>query len=529
MSHCLPSAPKVRPAPEPCHPEVPRGVRPASTLPPASSLQPTASPRSGLTLIEMLVALAVTLVMMAAVVNLFANISGSIRNRRAVIEVSSQLRQVRQRLASDLEGATSQAIPWQRTDRDAGYIEIIEGPWNDMDPSQLTDGMDTATNPEIDYATSLVPSGGDPLIVTSRTALSNGRTVGTVGDVTNGGALGDWDDILALTVRSEAEPFKAQVLNPVTNQMELKESTLAEVIWYAEEQRQPSGDPAQPEDGMRRIYRRVLLILPSAGPWTDQPQNVSAHLDPATLRYVANTLGDVTKREYRFNHQYDTSLLHNGFPHPMMGMPNGGSEWMVLSDALAFDVRVFDLAAPLFDNSGTVVEPSDPGFRDLAVDSKTGGDPPVGYGAYADLGWNGPPAPSGLPGPASLYDHTAISLQTPAPVFGAWNNRKVIDNKPFYDTWSFHYENDGINQDLDRAPRAGEVVPPAPQQPWWNAMDQGTNGLDDDGFNGVDDDYERETGPMYNVPLRGVKVSLRVYERDARQIREVSVTHSFAD
>ena len=38
---------------------------------------------------------------------------------------------------------------------------------------------------------------------------------------------------------------------------------------------------------------------------------------------------------------------------------------------------------------------------------------------------------------------------------------------------------------------------------------------------------ERETSPPYPVPLRAVKVVLRTYERDARQIREVSVTHSF--
>ena len=48
-------------------------------------LLPRARSSRGLTLIEMLVALAVTLVMMAAVVNLFANMISSIRNRRAAI------------------------------------------------------------------------------------------------------------------------------------------------------------------------------------------------------------------------------------------------------------------------------------------------------------------------------------------------------------------------------------------------------------------------------------------------------------
>src|SRR3972149_12128834 len=50
---------------------------------------------SGFTLVEMLVAMAITLVMMAAVVTLFANVSESVRNRRATIEMSNQLRHVR--------------------------------------------------------------------------------------------------------------------------------------------------------------------------------------------------------------------------------------------------------------------------------------------------------------------------------------------------------------------------------------------------------------------------------------------------
>ena len=41
----------------------------------------------GFTLIEMLVAMAITLVMMGAVVTLFANISNSVRNRRATTEM----------------------------------------------------------------------------------------------------------------------------------------------------------------------------------------------------------------------------------------------------------------------------------------------------------------------------------------------------------------------------------------------------------------------------------------------------------
>src|SRR4051794_7288087 len=83
--------------------------------------------RDSFTLVEMLVAMAITLVMMGAVVTLFANISNSVRNRRATIEMASQLRQVRNVLQQDLQLATCPGITWQRPESNHGYIEIIEG------------------------------------------------------------------------------------------------------------------------------------------------------------------------------------------------------------------------------------------------------------------------------------------------------------------------------------------------------------------------------------------------------------------
>ncbi|MEM6655174.1 MAG: type II secretion system protein, partial [Planctomycetota bacterium] len=62
--------------------------------------------RRGLTLVEMLIAMAITLLMMAAVVTVFANVSDSVRNRRATIEMNSQVRHVREALQRDLAAAT---------------------------------------------------------------------------------------------------------------------------------------------------------------------------------------------------------------------------------------------------------------------------------------------------------------------------------------------------------------------------------------------------------------------------------------
>ncbi len=173
------------------------------------------SPRAGrfsdqpaFTLVEMLIAVAITLVMMTAVVTLFANISESIRSRRATMEMSAQLRNVRNTLQQDLAGHTCPGTTWQRPDSDHGYVELLEGQYNDARPSMLTDGdndSDKNGNPdELDPTLSTVPTAINGSFV-QRDASNN--IVGTVS------GLGDYDDILMFTSRNEHEPFVGRVPN----------------------------------------------------------------------------------------------------------------------------------------------------------------------------------------------------------------------------------------------------------------------------------------------------------------------------
>lgn len=483
--------------------------------------------------------MAITLVMMAAVVNLFATVGQSVRNRRATIELGSQLRIARGRLQKDLAGATCPAVPWQRPESNAGYIEIVEGQYSDKNPTA-----------QIFTSSSLVPSSNLPLLT---------------GRVTDGRGLGDYDDILALTVRSEDEPFVGRALEwkdpdgsgpePLQWVTTTIESTLAEVVWYAVEN---PADDSLGEPGMRTVYRRVLLIAPwlqgalpspAGANNSERLQNFYRNFDVSVRivgnQFIPNSLGDLTKRENRFGH-FVSAAANNGYPHQItqnairrtsydpaspppagqgllrpFGLPFDSStvdrqgEDVVLSDVLAFDVRVYDPGAPLLDASGTVVEPSDVGW---GSDSKSispigsANISPVGFGAYVDLYWNvidtwSPGTPRGW---------TTTANDPPLLFSGAPNSKSGLDFSNAttaavtYDTWSFHYENDGINQGgLGSTP------------------DEGTNGLDDDNINGVDDIGERETSLPYDVPLRGLQVKLRVYERDSRQIRETSVIQSF--
>ncbi len=196
----------------------------------------------------------------------------------------------------------------------------------------------------------------------------------------------------------------------------------------------------------------------------------------------ATSLGELTKRENRLHHATD-------FPFAFTVPMAPASEDIVLSNVLAFDVRAYDSGAPLDGSSGTVLGPSDPGWSLPNVGSE------AGFGAHVDLGYAytvPSPPPSILP-----------QLNATSRAYGGLGNT--------YCTWSFHYEHNGVNEDGD------------------TPTDEGTNGFDDDSANGVDDVGELETSPPYPVPLRGIQITIRVYEPSSRQIRQVTVVQNFVN
>jgi hypothetical protein len=313
---------------------------------------------------------------------------------------------------------------------------------------------------------------------------------------------------------------------------------------------------------------------PTVGPNRRYGSRPFAYLDdnpatPATARAMLNDEGEVIH------------VIHG--PVPLWGSRRG--EDVMLTDALAFDLRVYDPGAPIYNilddpndqnSPGTAVEPGDPGWSTEAAalsDLDSNFDPsnaannpnPAGVGAYVDLGyWNGlvylglirgvaatPPAIATWPGPLRNPSEYGFS---PSWFFGAPRMKSQFlppGQSPIpdewicpirvYDTWSFHYENNGINEDRDEIQNGVHQTDDgdnlgSPQ------IDEGTNGFDDphdvgiylrtgiatsNTAGGVDDVSERETAPPYEHPLRGIEAKLRVYERDSRQIREVSVRQHF--
>lgn len=425
--------------------------------------------RRGMTLIEMLVALTATLLLMAAIAQAFSAFGGAITASRSVLELDARMRSVAWRLRSDLAGTTARLLPPASADAGEGYFEIIEGPAKDSD-------------------------------------AANGMDVGPA----------DHDDVLLFTSRSAETPFIGRAPGTGSATSDTFESTLAELAWFA----RPTANTSNPQT--YTLYRKQLLVMGYVGadpfhstpgsnntlPWStggntwggyfDLPCDVSVRREGATL--FPNTLADLTRRQSRFLHNPDGLTTGTaGFPfyfaganHQATPAPDGlifdtdrrRGEDVVLTDVLSFDVRVFDPAAPVAVNGQLALVPGDPGFTNT----------PAASGCYVDLG-NG------------VSTNTLLSGGLAPRMAGSGTG--ALAGRRTYDTWTTHYEANG--RDEDGA----------------NGADQGTNGLDDDNDGTVDDAGELETSPPYPWPLRGIEVRIRCYETSSRQVRQVTVRHTF--
>ena len=574
-------------------------------------------PLHGFTLIEVLVAVTLTLVMMAAVVQIFAIVGKSINDSRSTLEMSEQIRAAANRLRLDLEGVTADMTPPGRPEEGKGYFEYVEGPIG-ADPT-ITPG-DNTDEPNAAFASGFSPDS----------------------------TVGDRDDILQFTTRSRAEPFVGrglvisdlgtgeQSFGSFDRYTTVVKSQVAEVAWFLRG---------------TTLYRRVLLVTPSFDadirnlnppsppreaevPFkavyvqslgSDARQqmgyynnyDLSVHWDPnakgGTGGIVCNTLADLTRRECRYAHP---PLYHNGtgltdaFPYALhlvgmfgdwryLGLPtlqecshaawpfpiNGRmpyrldnstavvlnpsgilfdawvnpytfdeidpdtgaisfkppavlpydpprpagapqfplaadapryvgprvGEDVILTNVLSFDVKAWDPRAPvLLVNDGATPPNYNsllPGDLAYATELATGTATFASEGAYVDLG----------------YSTANPNLSD----FSGWpDSGSQLTGLRIYDTWSIHYEHDGVNQDNDF------VLNPDGSATTTPLTDEGNDGFDNDvsgqsGYGVVDDPGEREAPPPYDVPLRGIQIKIRVFEPDSQKVREVTIRHDF--
>ncbi len=255
--------------------------------------------RQAYTLVEILVATTLSLVILTAVMQVFATVSHTVSDARAVTEIQGQLRLAANRLAADLtpgnltavtaSGQTTAAAPPPMPYPPSGpngYFEYIEGP----------------IGPVIDPETVFIDS-------------ANGNAPDTT--------VGDVDDVLMFTVTNSTTPFIGRwgqrdangviQTHPIT-------SNSAEIIWFVRG---------------HTLHRRVLLIMPgfetnpyyavdvasgntasqlgtgSSASWYTNGffnhTDISVRLDTSPVSGVglcvtANSLNDLSKRENRFAH-----------------------------------------------------------------------------------------------------------------------------------------------------------------------------------------------------------------------------------
>lgn len=449
------------------------------------------SPASrGVTLVELLVAAALSLVMMGAVASLFGMLGRSFKLSQATMNQSSLLRSAAWQLRQDLTGVTCPLTPWLAPEINAGYFEIVEGPDNDS-----THALDPQGQP-----------------------TSNLEA--------------DTDDILLFTTQSLGGDFVGRFDGKTI------ESPYAEVAWFC----RPSA--VQPVAGttLYDLHRRQLLVVNYLGRPDDYPNNaLSPSIDRAgcdiSLRsgsiagqgqvLLPNGLGDLTKRENRFMRGGYSFVLESGttrsvaarpfpFSFPVVTDPTSQDVWCVIPEAaldgtrrstedhvltnvIGFDVRVFDPSAVVSATDARI--PGDPGYVAPAVPL-----PGDGMGAYVDLGWGGgapllrtdayPPAGK------TVFQPPGVAVTAPP--------RSVKLPLPTFDTWPRHYEFNGIDDDAD------------------GIVDEGVNGVaGPDAF--PQDVPDAETSPPYPAPLRGLEVRIRCYEPTSRQVRQVTVRHHFPE
>ena len=161
-------------------------------------------------------------------------------------------------------------------------------------------------------------------------------------------------------------------------------------------------------------------------------------------------------------------------------------------------MRVFDPVAKVRQSSlGVAVVPGDPGYSTNLTE--------LASGAYIDMG--------------------VLNGGT----FNSMNARSQLQTAT-YDTWSNHYEFNGISENNDNMGDSDGIDNDGDNlidESGEDLVDEKNNMIDDDSNGIVDDSNESETSPPYAVPLRGLEVRIRIYDTSTRQVRQVTVRHTF--
>lgn len=214
-----------------------------------------------------------------------------------------------------------------------------------------------------------------------------------------------------------------------------------------------------------------------------------------------------------------------------------------------------------------ILSPNDPGYgiylTQLIANGVPAANVTVGTGEYVDLAWarkldshslaaGGSTATGAMNlwSPFSGYSFNNFANNSlPKYTDGLTQSGKtlvttggLIVMQPTYDTWTDFFERDGVlqaqlgtnsvgtvrvNGAINLYGMSGNDI--GTVQPVWRRtnVDPAYDGLDNDGVSGADNQSEFETSAPFDVPLRGIKISVRMENPGAREVRELPVSVEF--
>ncbi|GAA5504923.1 prepilin-type N-terminal cleavage/methylation domain-containing protein [Novipirellula caenicola] len=394
----------------------------------------------GFTLVEMLVAMAVTLLMMAALARAFAFVGERVRDSRGDVKISNDIRDVTNRMRDELKRCTVSLEPNDGGPDQAGYFLYYEGPMTNATSSLL--GPSTTIDGQI---------------------------------VARDARYGDFDDYFAFTaVAKPGSWFTGKVPEFIltgtatdTNPVVIR-SKYAEIVYFTNPDRNPTTGAVIDTNGDNlpdrlQLYRRVFLIRPdlnlntstggintlsAASNWQTGLASINQQCDLSVRRGLnsdgtqstvvfANSLEDLSKPHNRFAHVrvpqatlFGSGTTHTSMPilalePPVNIVANASttttppqrpedsatntdpvvldSRWsgylrrefvlsgtrqgedVIATNCRGLDLKIFDPTADFFHTSGNlIVGPGDVGYREALRDSGTS---IVLQGGFVDLAY----------------------------------------------------------------------------------------------------------------------------------------------
>ena len=324
--------------------------------------------------------------------------------------------------------------------------------------------------------------------------------------------LGDVDDVLLFTTRSTGGLFAGRYGSTQI------ESPVAEVAWFC----RPMAD--QPIAGLtlQNLYRRQLLVISHVGtapfhtstavsnllsgstiPAVYNSYDISLRSDPTIGALVPNSLTDLMLRGNRFVPTLRASgtapLLMGTTPYltGSLATTNAGvifdaasnrqGEDVVMGNVIGFDVRIFDSDAQPRLSGSIPVYPHEQGYLALTSTASFGG-------GFIDLG---------------CLPTSTLTLLSAGGAAKSGLQKTSATGTATYDTWSNHFESNGIDDD-------GSL-----------GIDQGSNGVDDNSNGLPDDANEDEVPPPYGRRVPSIEVRIRCFDPASKQIRQTTVRRQF--